>query len=591
MAQHGSSSGPPVWRKLGQSKAAWANTARTTAANTRGFRHFIREPAASERFAFGGAPYDPTNEAMRLAAQTLMRRLARRLEREPPPADGNFDNPNIPSGYTYLFQLAAHDLVHSTVFLSLAEGRLTAISNTRSMPLRLETIFGEGPAARPDLYEKMTAGSRFHPRLRVGPLRENGTLGAGNQQPTITNLDFDIARGGCPFGHDSRAHGLPEPIIGDPRNDDHPILSQLVVLFHHLHNTILTELAKAPGHPAMDSPFETDHVNYLCARSATTLIYRNIVRHDLLRRLLHPDVRAAYETDSVPVADKPVVPGDRWQAPFELTHGAMRVAHTMVRPSYSFNAQGHAEEFSFRLMLLQSSDDQPEQMPLQTKWAVDWARFFGDGDPNVFNFSRRIRPHYDGHMFDALTFPAENGDGVAGLAYRDLLSGSDGMPWSLAALVQALRDTHRDLLARSPLLAINPAHPTTRPWQALLAAWLRAVPAYLPDDTLSEDDIRALSSDPPLNLFIAFEAMSDPATLGGQRLGVLGSILIADVFYNVLRRDPMIADEFTLSSSAQMAALSHLIFGSAPNLLAFLPEITTFDALLAFMKPRMPQVF
>ena len=161
----------------------------------------------------------------------------------------------------------------------------------------------------------------------------------------------------------------------------------------------------------------------------------------------------------------------------------------------------------------------------------------------------------------------------------------------LLFMVQALRDTHDDLLARSPLLAIDPARPAARPWEAPLAAWLRAVPAYLPDDTLSEDDIRALSSDPPLNLFIAFEAMSDPATLGGQRLGVLGSILIADVFYNVLRRDPMIADEFTLSSNAQMAALSHLIFGSAPNLLAFLPEITTFDALLAFMTPRMPQVF
>lgn len=591
MAQHGSSSGPPVWRSLGRSKTAWANTERTAATKAQGFRHFIREPAASERFSFGGAAYDPTNETMRLAAQKLMRRLARRLEREPPPADGKFDNPNIPSGYTYLFQLAAHDLVHSTVLLSLAEGRLTAISNSRSAPLRLETIFGEGPAARPDLYEKVTSGSRFHPRLRVGPLRENGPLGVGNEKPTITNLDFDIARGGCPFGHDGRAKGLPEPMIGDPRNDDHPILSQLVVLFHYLHNTILAEIAAAPSHPAMGSPFDTDHVNYLGARTATTLIYRNIVRHDLLQRLLHPVVRDAYERGSVRVVDKPVVPGERWQTPFELTHGALRAAHTMVRPSYKFNAQGHPEEFSLRLMLLQSSDDQPGQMPLQTKWALDWSRFFGGGNPMDFNYSRRIRPHYDGHMFDELTFPAENGDGVVGLAYRDLLSGMDGMPWSLAALVQVLRDSHGAVFDRSPLLKRDLAQPDALPWAGPLAAWLRAIPAYLDDDNFSDDDIRALSSDPPLSLFILFEAMTDPAANGGERLGVLGSILVADVIYNVLRRDPLIVDEFTLAPSAQMAALSELIFGAAPNLLAFVPEITTFEALLAFMKPRMPQVF
>jgi hypothetical protein len=593
MGQHGASSGTQVRHKLGRSSAARTAAVAPGPAQgyAQGFRHFIREPGPGERFAFGGVPYDSTNESMRVAAQQLMRRLARRLEREPPPAGGNFDNPNIPSGYTYLFQLAAHDLVHSTVLLSLAEGRLTAIANSRAVPLRLETIFGEGPAARPDLYDKSTSGSRFHPRLRVGPLRENGTLGAGGETPVITNLEFDIARGGCPFGHDQRAKGLPEPMIGDPRNDDHPILSQLVVLFHHLHNTILGEIAAAPGHPAMGSPFDTDHVNYLCARTATTLIYRTLIRRDLLARLLHPAVHDAYERGLVPVADQPVVPGTRWKAPFELTHGALRAAHTMVRPSYVFNGEGHPEEFTLRNMLLQSSDDLPAQMPLQTKWALDWTRFFGNGPPMAFNYSRRIRPHYDGHLLDDLTFPSENGDGVAGLAYRDLLSGMDGMPWSVAALVAALRATHGTLLARSPLLTPNPAQPSAKPWAAPLAAWLKAVPAYQDADTFSDAEADALSNDPPLSLFIAFEAMTDPATGGGERLGVLGSILIADVIYNVLRRDPIIQDEVMLGPSAQMAALSALIFGAAPNLLAFVPDITTFDQLLAFMKPRMPQVF
>ena len=223
-----------------------------------------------------------------------MRRLALRSSASRRPAGGAFDNPNIPSGYTYFFQLVAHDLVNSTAFLSLSEGRLATIANTRSAPLRLETIFAEGPAARPELYERKTETSRFHPLLRVGPLREDGALVIGGSR-RLRKERLDIARGICPFSNAPRETGLPEAIIGDARNDDHPLLSQLVVLFHYVHNTIVDSIAADPAHPLAGSPFDADHLNFLCARAATTLIYRNIIRHDLLKRLLHPDVRAAYE--------------------------------------------------------------------------------------------------------------------------------------------------------------------------------------------------------------------------------------------------------------------------------------------------------
>ena len=102
------------------------------------------------------------------------------------------------------------------------------------------------------------------------------------QQPAIWKERLDIARGICPFSDAPRKTGLPEAIIGDARNDDHPLLSQLVVLFHYVHNTIVCRVAADPAHPLAGSPFDMDHLNYLCARSATTLIYRSIIRHDLL---------------------------------------------------------------------------------------------------------------------------------------------------------------------------------------------------------------------------------------------------------------------------------------------------------------------
>ncbi len=184
MALHGSASGPLVWYRLGANSAARTSSMRASASDPSGFRHFLGDPAPADRFTIDGVPYDPAIAAQRARGQELMRRLALRLEREPPPPGGSFDNPNIPSGYTYFFQLVAHDLVHSTAFLSLSEGRLATIANTRSAPLRLETIFAEGPAARPELYERKTEKSRFHPVLRVGPLREDGSLPIGGK-PTL----------------------------------------------------------------------------------------------------------------------------------------------------------------------------------------------------------------------------------------------------------------------------------------------------------------------------------------------------------------------------------------------------------------------
>jgi hypothetical protein len=585
MALHGSASGPLVLSRLSGEGVARTASMRASTTDPSGFRHFLGSPAPADRFKINGAPYDPANPAHRAEALPLMRLLALRLEREPPPAGGAFDNPNIPSGYTYFFQLAAHDLVNSTAFLSLSEGRLATIANMRTAPLRLETIFAEGPAARPELYERKTEASRFHPLLRVGPLREDGALVIG-QQPAIRKERLDIARGICPFSDAPRKTGLPEAIIGDARNDDHPLLSQLVVLFHYVHNTIVCRVAADPAHPLAGSPFDMDHLNYLCARSATTLIYRSIIRHDLLDRLLHPDVRAAYEAQQNLVRDQTVGLGDRWCAPFELTHSVLRAAHGMIRPSYKFNVRSPEEEFTLQNMLLQSSDDQPDQMPLQRKWAADWSFFFG---PKPKNLSRRIRPHFDQHLSAPGVFPAENGDKVAGLAYRDLLSGIDTAPWSLEALVRKLRPTHGALLALSPLFPDPPPAGSVGGWQAPFAQWLQAVPASASSDQFPAAAIDSLSKDPPLGVFVAFEAASDPAAKGGERFGVLGSIILADVLYDILRNDELVTGAMDLTLLQQMEELSRTVFPDGPNLLSFIPNITSFDGLLDFMRPWMPQ--
>ena len=115
-----------------------------SAAAAPGFRHFLGTPTPLQRFrAFGIDPLvSPSDHA---ALRGLMHRLSRRMDaiiKWPPHqtrTEEQWENPLIPSGYTYLLQFVAHDLVHSAIPLSVAGGLGRGTSNARRLPLRLET--------------------------------------------------------------------------------------------------------------------------------------------------------------------------------------------------------------------------------------------------------------------------------------------------------------------------------------------------------------------------------------------------------------------------------------------------------------------
>ncbi len=79
-----------------------------------------------------------------------------------------------------------------------------------------------------------------------------------------------------------------------------------------------------------------------------TLIYHNIIRKDLMRRVIHPAIYAAYSGPLPDFIDRPAhvegvaaIHGTRersgWQIPLEFSHGAFRFGHAMVRPEYAIN--------------------------------------------------------------------------------------------------------------------------------------------------------------------------------------------------------------------------------------------------------------
>ncbi len=209
-----------------------------------GFRHFLNTPHASQRFkAYGIDPLQAPEHLPKV--RDLMNRLSRRMDAALPwlaHADQtleHWENPRIPSGYTYLLQFVAHDLVHSAIPLSVAGALGTDTSNARRTALKLETLFGSGPVGSPFVYAQDTPNDERRTKLRLGRMRwdEKGAEPgcpfrdiARAPAENVTGIDRSIA------GH---RVALTEALVADPRNDDHAIMSQLTALFTLLHNGLV----------------------------------------------------------------------------------------------------------------------------------------------------------------------------------------------------------------------------------------------------------------------------------------------------------------------------------------------------------------
>src|SRR5689334_18983122 len=138
-----------------------------------GFSYFLGEPTPAQRSRLGENP---------AAAHQLLNALSEAL-----PERGNYwsaplkdgvaldDNPCIPSGYTYLLQLVAHDLVQTTVPFWAAAQLGLGSRNMRSSPLLLDTLYGGGPNTAPTAYRMMGYATADRTHLRTGRFRSATT--------------------------------------------------------------------------------------------------------------------------------------------------------------------------------------------------------------------------------------------------------------------------------------------------------------------------------------------------------------------------------------------------------------------------------
>ncbi|RXT46639.1 peroxidase family protein [Bradyrhizobium betae] len=515
------------------------------------FRNFLRPPSEAERF---GAGIKGGNDRMR----QLMSGVAKQLSM-PYPWKGagtsgrkSWENPRIPSGYTYLAQLVAHDCV----FTSVPTGALCPFAghtSRRSSLLRLETIYGLGPDSEPDAY--LAHGANYGARSRLaigGPYARHSEKGL--------YLFRDVGR--ATVAPDESAAQL-----ADARNDIHAALAQLTTLFILLHNRIAADVEAVLAGESLPNVVIRGYRIYFISRMLCEHIYRDVIRHDLLPRILHPAVVTVYEQPSFELVDQPG--GEA--LPIEFV-SVLRFGHAMVRHSYVFNdLNSYGEDLID--MMLSTSAARPWRMPLDETWMAQWSYFFDMGGEHGPNLSRRIGPEFSGGLFSGEIFGPIDQTGSVGLGYRDLLSGAFVGLWSVSALADEIRVRKPELAGLSPLLRDDELRIRR------LREWLAS---YAMSNGLSGSDIDDLARDPPLFLYVLFEAAYE---MEGERLGVLASLVLAETLYGALRG--MCSDRHAAIDAACMIALGHA--HGAARFERCMPNICTMADLIHFVGQGMDQ--
>jgi hypothetical protein len=279
------------------------------------------------------------------------------------------ENPAIPSGYTYLGQFIDHDITFDPMSSLDRFNDPDALQDFRTPRLDLDSVYGSGPDDQPFLYDSDGA------HLLLGEDRDfDKQRNARPDLPRNDNLD----------GHLPLEKRKPRrALIGDKRNDENLIVSQLHTTFLRFHNRVL------------DGPAGGD---FQLAQQITRWHYQWIVLHDFLPRIVGADTYNAVVggIGATPILRFYDAKGRYAYIPVEFSVAAYRYGHSQVRPSYALNSLVTAPEPKeqpfkdktakyhripvFSLVLPNEENQGRANLngfrQLPDFWAVDWAFFF-----------------------------------------------------------------------------------------------------------------------------------------------------------------------------------------------------------------------
>jgi hypothetical protein len=298
------------------------------------------------------------------------------------PSDGPDDEESaIPALYTYFGQFIDHDITFDPASSLMKANDPDALTDFRTPALDLDNLYGRGPSDQPYMYD----GPRS---LEIGEVLQGQGVPAARDLPRFKG----------------------RALIGDPRNDENSIVSQLQGLFHAFHNRM-----------CVDNP----NADLAEIQRLVRFHYQYVVINDFLPRIISTAVLERLKSQGR--YDKGKLRFYHWRnqpfMPVEFSVAAFRLGHSMVRPAYRLN-----DDDSTLLPIF------PDLMGFGTMAAgraIDWGRFIDverrDHDGNDAAKKRRLQLAYK--IDTALVAPLANlppqvaGDPPPSLGLRNLIRG------------------------------------------------------------------------------------------------------------------------------------------------------------------------
>jgi hypothetical protein len=412
---------------------------------------------------------------------------------------------DIPAAYIYFGQFVDHDITLETTpvprsqlapngFAPLPLDRIRQVSHPlRTAPLELDSVYG-------------LSAPRDGAKMRLGKVTPLNAHDKPALRPPGKGDENDLPREprNADVKHDRAA------LIGDPRNDENTIISQLHLAFLLAHNKLVDQ----------GNSFER-------AKRILWQHYQHIVLHDFLKKQIadRQIVEDTIERNRVYDPDE-----EECLLPLEFSVAAFRFGHSMVRAAYdfnlNFNTSGEPNTIPASLprlytiaaldgsMLASSYDTLPEN------WIIEWENFFEGGE--FFNKAHRIDTKL-GEPMQSLRDETE----------KPLFGEVDSRTIGASLAV-------RNLL-RGYLLRMPTGQAVARALQEKLDR-VRNIPVLTPEQIEegagSDDQVEKLQSSgflesTPLWFYILAEAS---ALADGQNLGPVGSTIVAEVLVGLVRR-------------------------------------------------------
>jgi len=246
----------------------------------------------------------------------------------------DLDNPSIPAGFTFLGQFIDHDMTLDRTPIPEQQTDPNALTNFDTPLFDLGSIYGRGPTLDPQLYDPNQSGRLLVVRNAEGV----------EDLPRATD---GVAK------------------IGDARNDENLIVSQLHLAFLKFHNRCLTSRVAR---------------SFADAQRLTRWHFQWVIVHDYLRHVAGENVVARFlmtNGNGKPRVKrefyKPKNP-HRPMMPVEYSVAAFRFGHSMVRAAYLLHQRNGTA--SFAPIFGAPGRDLRGGQALPARLEIDWKHFF-----------------------------------------------------------------------------------------------------------------------------------------------------------------------------------------------------------------------